>query len=129
MFEYLVEPRHQAHRLFLDQEVRRRHVEMQRHAPRHRPHRVVRRDPHLRRLGDGRDLAAAGQPAAMAEIGLDVGNGLKLGQLREFAQGEQTLSGGERAVYPAGQSGHRRGIAGLDRFFHEQRGGWARSRR
>ena len=75
----------------------------------------------MRGFGDRGDLASAGEAHAVREVGLDVGDGAGLGDLREFARREQPLAGGERAVDATCDIGHRRGIAGLDHLLAEQR--------
>ena len=61
------------------------------------------------------------KPPQWARSGWTNGDGAGLGDFGEFARREQPLAGRERAVDPAGQIGHRRRVAGLDRFFNEQR--------
>ena len=71
--DHLEIPRHGAGHLLLDDEVRRRHVEVQRRHAGDRAEGIVRGDAGPRDLGESGDAAGLGEAAAMAEIGLGDG--------------------------------------------------------
>ena len=69
------------------------------------------------------------KPPQWAEIGLDMADRAKFGEVGKFAGREQPLSGGQRAIDAAGEFGHGSGVAGLDRLFDKQGPDRARSPR
>ena len=81
---HLVAPGHIVGDRFLDEPVRRRQREVDRHRGRDRAVRVVRRHRDRVRLGHRRDLARFPEPAAVREIGLDDMAGAPLEQLAEL---------------------------------------------
>ena len=64
------------------------------------------RDGRIVRLGHAGDQPDLGDPAGVAEVGLEDRGGALLQDLAEAPLGEDPLAGGDRQVGPAGDLGH-----------------------
>ena len=82
---------------------------------------IVRRDLHIVGLGHSRDLARLKYAAAVAEVGLDDGDGLLLDKLTEAELREETLTGGDGYRCAARHTHHFVHIFGQHRLLDEER--------
>src|SRR5690606_22162105 len=94
----VAKPGHDTNRLFLDKEVRRCEIEVQRDRSGNRAHGIVGSYAYMGGLGDGGYLPASGEAAAVSKIGLDVGNSLLFGDVGKFPRSEEAFAGGKRAI-------------------------------
>ena len=96
-------------------------AEVQVHRGRERPHRVVRRDRDVMRLGDRGDLAHLEQAADDADVGLDDVGAARRSAGQELEAAVEHLAGGERAPSLRLQLGPGGDVLGPDRLLEEQR--------
>src|SRR5215204_5137122 len=108
-------------RVLLDREVRDRGVEVDGGSGQDRPEEVVRHQPGMERLGDGRDLLDVRDAAGQPEVRPDVLGAAGHQQLAELPDRVHPLAVGQCAVDPLRDLGLRLDRVDLDRVLDQQR--------